>query len=103
MAEIILAVKPSGAGRFDAHLLDRVLIRGSRTPFCDAARALLAQGLAKPSDMLVMRYPVSLTGAVRAGVGVAAGLTVREETADGPPRFVGWKPHPRVREDAPPS
>jgi hypothetical protein len=35
-------------GKFDAQLGERLLVEASRTPFCDGARVLLAQGLAAP-------------------------------------------------------
>jgi hypothetical protein len=81
-------------GRFDAFHDDHLLVERSRAPFCDGARALLAQGLADPGDRLVMRYAESDTDALAAKVGVAAGLTVREETKDGKPRITPWKPMP---------
>jgi hypothetical protein len=80
---------------------DQFLVEGSRTPFFDAARALLAAGLADPSDTLVMRHAGSAHDALRARVGVAAKLMVREETTDGKPRFVPWTPHPRASPDVP--
>jgi hypothetical protein len=96
MAVITILVSSCGRGRFDARLPDsaQFLIEGSRMPFCDAARALLSAGLAAPSDRLIMRYVGSEHDALRASVAVAAKLTVREETADGKPRFVPWTPHP---------
>jgi hypothetical protein len=41
-------------GRFDARYGDRLLVERSRIPFCDSARALIAQGLADPGDPPVM-------------------------------------------------
>jgi hypothetical protein len=83
-------------GKFDARLGDRSIVEASRTPFCDGARALLAQGLAAPGDLLVMRHTGSQHDALRAMVGVAARLTVDETSGNGTPRFVRWKPMPRI-------
>jgi hypothetical protein len=52
---------------------------------------LLEEGLA-PDTLLQLRHAGSETLALRSTVGVAAGLQVREETNDGKPRFVKWKP-----------
>ena len=70
-------------GRFDALYGDRLLVERTRTPFCDGARALLAQGLADSGDRLVMRYAGSESDALSAKVGTAAKLTVDENG----PRF----------------
>jgi hypothetical protein len=82
-------------GRFDALHGDRCLVERSRTPFCDGARALLAQGLADPGDRLVMRHAGSETDAMVSTVGTAAKLTVAEGK-DGKPRVIAWRPHPSV-------
>lgn len=79
-------------GRFDVRLGGRLMAFRTRTPFCDGARALLAEGLAKPGDQLIMRYAGSDADALRGTVGVVASLTVSE--AGGPPRFVRWQPRP---------
>jgi hypothetical protein len=78
-------------GKFGARLGDRLIVEASRTPFCDGARVLLAEGLAAPNDLLVMRHAGGSCDAVKAAVGVAAGLTVDEEST---PRFRKWQPHP---------
>lgn len=110
MAEIIITVNPTRkrgdsdvnwSGRFDARLGERLLLERSRTPFCDGARVLLREGLAQPGDLLIMRHAGSGHDALRAGVSVAAGLSVAEETADGKPRFVKWRAHPRSRGNTP--
>jgi len=75
-------------GRFDASRGDRCLVERSRTPFCDGARALLAQGLADPGDQLVMRHSGSETDALVARVGTAAKLTVDENS----PRLRHYNP-----------
>jgi hypothetical protein len=48
--------------------------------------------------VLIMRHADSDHDALTAAVGVAAGLTVEEETKDGKSRFRKWRPHP-VYED----
>jgi hypothetical protein len=75
---------------------DQFLVESSRTPFLDSARALLAAGLADPSDSIVMRHQGSPHDALRSRIDVAAKLTVREETTDGKPRFVSWISHPKA-------
>jgi hypothetical protein len=80
-------------GKFDAWLGERLIVEASR--ICDGARALLAQGLAAPGDLLIMRHVGSEHDALRAAVGVAAELTVDETSGNGTPRFVRWKPMPR--------
>jgi hypothetical protein len=89
-----ILITPARPGRFDARLAgsDQYLVEGSRTPFCDAARALLAAGLADPGDTLAMRHAGSEHDALRARVGVAAKLTVDETAGNGTPRFVRHRP-----------
>jgi len=83
-------------GKFAAFLGERQIVAASRTPFCDGARALLAEGTAAPGDLLVMRHAGGEHDALKAAVGVAAKLTVSEETNTGRPRFVSWTPHPKA-------
>ena len=89
---LIIAVAPAPrvAGRFEARLDgdDRVLCV-SRTPFFDAARKLLAQGY-DPNVLLMLRHAGSDTDSLRAKLGVAASLTVKE-TGYGP-QLQPWKP-----------
>jgi hypothetical protein len=75
---------------------ERQIVAASRTPFCDGARALLSEGLAVPSDALIMRHAGSAHDALKASVGVAAKLTVEDESRDGKPRFRPWRPHPKA-------
>jgi hypothetical protein len=85
----LLIVEPVGRrGKFAARLDGRLLVRSSRTPFCDAARALLAEGV-DSSTILVMRHAGSEVDALRARLGVAARLTVREDR--GAPEFVRYR------------
>ena len=88
--KIIVTPAPRGAGRFEARLdgHDRVLCV-SRTPFFDAARKLLAQGY-DPDDLLMLRHAGSDTDSLRAKLGTAASLTVKE-TGYGP-ELQPWKP-----------
>ena len=60
---------------FEARLADAVLCI-SEQPLLDAARALLARGIAQPDDTVVMRHAGSHVDALRARVGVAAGLAI---------------------------
>jgi hypothetical protein len=87
---VVATPAPRGAGRFEARLGgdDRVLCV-SRTPFFDAARKLLAQGY-DPNDLLMLRHAGSDTDSLRAKLGTAASLTVKE-TGYGP-QLQPWKP-----------
>jgi len=89
--QVVVVAPVDRCDRFSAHLEDgRLLVKTSRQPFLDAARVLLAEG-ADPHTTILMRHRGSDVNALRAQLGVAAGLTVREE--DGrPPRFARWKP-----------
>jgi hypothetical protein len=100
MAELTLIVAPHirrdgtrHPNAFDARL-DGDLICTSETPLFDGARALLKTGKAAADDMLVMRHVGSEHDALRARVGVAAGLTI-EETGHGPRRRK-YKPRPTL-------
>jgi hypothetical protein len=73
---------------FDAHLDGRRLVERSTTPFFDAARRLLAEGL-DPSTRLIMRHSRSDTDALRATIGNAAKLTIEEGGRR--PTFRPWK------------
>jgi hypothetical protein len=87
---VVATPAPGGAGRFEARLGDddRVLCL-SRTPFFDAARKLLAEGY-DPNDLLMLRHGGSDTNSLRAKLGTAASLTVKE-TGYGP-QLQPWKP-----------
>ena len=50
----------------------------SETPLLDGARALLARGIAQPDDTIAMRHAGSHVDALRARVGVAAGLAIED-------------------------
>jgi hypothetical protein len=89
-ASLIVVVTPACAGRFEARLdgHDRVLCV-SRTPFFDAARELLAQGYDR-NHLVMLRHAGSDTDSLRAELGRAASLTVKE-TGYGP-QVQPWKP-----------
>jgi hypothetical protein len=118
---IVLVVSPSlnADGRraystrgqlFDGKVDGRFVVKRSTTPFCDAARVLLAEGI-RPDTALVMRHAGSVADALRSTVGAAAGLTVADDTG-GKPVFRKWSPYDReetlpvaspVRETDPPA
>jgi hypothetical protein len=87
---VVATPAPGGGGRFEARVdgHDRVLCV-SRTPFFDAARELLAQGY-DTNDLLMLRHAGSNTDSLRAKLGTAASLTVKE-TGYGP-HVQPWKP-----------
>jgi hypothetical protein len=89
-AEEVIVVTPQGASRNYAARLEGSddILCVSRTPFLTAARELLKRGR-DPSTLIVMRHAGSSTDCLRARLGGAAKLSVKEE--DGrPPRFVLW-------------
>jgi hypothetical protein len=64
---------------FDSKVDGRPIVKRSTTPFCAAARALLAEGV-NPATTFVMRDERSPSyDALRSTVGVAAGLTVADD------------------------
>jgi hypothetical protein len=68
-----------------------VIVTRSRTPFLDAARILLAEGL-DPSTILQMVHKHTGTPSLRGPIGVAAKLTVDEIKS---PRFRPYRPFPK--------
>lgn len=62
---------------YDATVNGELLVRSSRTPFCDVARVLLYRGV-DSNSWLILRHAGSQTDSLRAKVGVAAKLTVKE-------------------------
>jgi hypothetical protein len=110
---IVLVVSPSlnADGRnayssrgqlFDGKVDGRFVVKRSTTPFCDAARVLLAEG-ANPATRFIMRHEGSPYDALRSTVGAAAKLTVVDDKG-GKPIFTKWSPYDaRSRSlDAPP-
>ena len=81
---IVATPAARGAGRFEARLdgHDRVLCV-SRTPFLTAARKLVAQGY-DPGLTLILRHAGSDTDSLRAKLGTAASLTVKETEVRSP-------------------
>jgi hypothetical protein len=78
---------------FDGKVDGRWIAKRSTTPFCDAARVLLAEGV-RPETVLVMRHEGSPHDALRSTVGAAAGLTVADDNG-GKPIFRKWSPYDR--------
>jgi hypothetical protein len=75
---------------WDGDVEGRRVAARSTTPLCDAARALLAEGV-DPATPIVMRQAGADHDALRSIVGKAAGLTVSE--SGGRPRFAKWRPN----------
>jgi hypothetical protein len=82
---ILVEVAAVGAGRYRASLNGAVLVRASRQPFLDAARVLIAANY-DPGTVMVMRHAGSDIDALRAPIGTAATLAVREDEKRGPVR-----------------
>jgi hypothetical protein len=77
---------------FDSTIDGRSIVHRSTTPFCDSARALLAEGVT-PSTPISMAAAGADHDALRSTVGAAAKLTTTDATKDGKPRFVKWQPN----------
>src|SRR5258706_8864851 len=77
---------------FDGSVDGRSVVKRSTTPFCDAVRVLLAEGV-RPETVFVMRHEGSPHDALRSTVGVAAGLTVADGSV-GRPVFKEGPPNP---------
>jgi hypothetical protein len=76
---------------FDGMVDGRSIVKRSTTPFCDAARALLAEGI-KPDTNFVMRHLDSASDALRSTVAAAANLTVTDDSG-GKPVVRNWRPY----------
>jgi hypothetical protein len=85
-------------GRFVASIAGRQLCV-SRTPLCDSARVLLAEGVDPKTSIATRRAGADFDAPIST-VGRAAKLTVRENEKGGP-RFAHWEPFPTRRVDAP--
>ena len=95
-------MRPDGtkhANAFEARLAGDVLCV-SETPLLDGARALLARGIAQLDDTIIMRHGGSRVDALRARVGVAAGLAVEDRPSGAPGLRLGEY---RQRVTGPPS
>ena len=89
---IWIDVRPAArAGLYVASLAGRDLV-SSRQPLLDACRRLLEEG-ASPTETAVMVWAATGTESLRGTIGAAAKLTVREETQDGVPRFIPYRPY----------
>ena len=73
---------------FEARLAGAVLCV-SETPLLDGARALLARSIAQPDDTIAMRHAGSHVDALRARVGVAAGLAIEDRPSGNPGLLLG--------------
>jgi hypothetical protein len=77
---------------FDGRVGAQSIVKRSATPFCAAARALLAEGI-DPTTPFVMRHERSPSyDALRSTIGVAAGLTVADDKG-GKPIISRWSPY----------
>jgi hypothetical protein len=65
---IVVAISEKHAGLFEARVNGRLVCAGSRTPFLDTARALLAEGY-DPATTIVMRHAGSDHNILRASIG----------------------------------
>ena len=86
---VTVLVAPVGRGLYSATTLGgRKIVAASRTPLLAAARVLLAEGT-PPATIIETRRPGGATWELRARIGLAAGLDVRE----GPygPKFVRYR------------
>jgi hypothetical protein len=79
---------------YDGTMDGATIVTRSTTPFFDAARVLLAKGMA-PDMALVMRHAGAHHDALRSTVGKAAGLSV--ENSGGKAAFRTYKPDGRFR------
>src|SRR5262245_17674728 len=97
---IVIIAKPFGSGgRFQVKHAGRVIVASSGTPFCAAARVLLAEGH-PPGATLAMRYQGEADFALRGKLGAAAKLTVKD-SRHGKPVFARWKAPQGARVAAP--
>jgi hypothetical protein len=102
MLEIEIQELQTKPGRFSATLPNgHTIVTSSRTPFLDAARALLSQG-ANPNDTLQAHHKGSSTIALRGNLGRMAKLTVIEEQIAGL-RIRQWEPIEQSPFPAPPA
>jgi len=92
----IIVVTPTGkytsrGPTYAAHYGERQILNASTQPLLDAARVLLADGIA-PADQIAMRRAGSDTDDMVSTVGYAAARAVSE--THGPPRFTRWHQNP---------
>ena len=80
MIELVLV--PAGIGRYVATLDGRAIVKPTRQPFFNAARALLAMGH-DPATVLEARHRGSAIVAMRSAIGEAAKWTIKETDRGG--------------------
>lgn len=74
-----------------ASLVGPVLVKATRVPLCDSARALLARGIRGRVELWDRQHPYPR---MLGDIETLARLTVREDEVTSP-RFVVWKPFSR--------
>jgi hypothetical protein len=87
---ITIEVTHLSGGYYAACLGNRVLTKQTRTPLFTSARILLGEGV-DPSTIIQTKRMGSETIALRATIGTAARLSVRETATEGP-MFVRYAP-----------
>src|SRR5262249_6475146 len=98
-AAVVIVAWPRGRGLFDARVDRQVIVAKTREPFLSACRVLLQRGW-DPNRVAVMRHACSSTIALKAPIGVAAGLTVEEGSGERI-RLRRWRPPPSGGLNAP--
>jgi hypothetical protein len=96
--EVVLKQKAT-PGLFGVEYTGTVIVEASRSPICDAARALHALGHSD-DGMMVARHHGSDIVSMRGPLRAWRRLTVREDRAG--PRFVRWEPF-SLRRVSPPT
>jgi hypothetical protein len=87
---ITIEITHTSGGYYAVCLNDRILTKQTLAPRLTAARILLKEGV-DPSTLIQMKRKGDQTIAMRASIGIAAGLTVRETKTEGP-MFVRYTP-----------
>jgi len=100
-AKLLIVLKPVGRhDRFRVEHEGKVIVRASRQPICDAARALHQRGY-PDNVLLVARHHGADHDAISGPLGTWRQLRVREDR--NAPRFANWEPLPSRRAKAPAS
>ena len=84
----VVVLSPARPGRYDVRLCEEVIVRGSRDPEHDAARALLARGIVGPMTTTRANGSVCMTFDIE----TAARFTIAE--TDEGFKVRRWKPFP---------
>jgi hypothetical protein len=91
---VVIVCAPVGYGKrgqlFSASVGGRTIVTASVTPFLDAARVLVGEGV-DAATRIVMRHEGKDYDALRSTVGAASRLTVWDDST-GKPIFGRWKP-----------